>query len=82
MAQLAKAVLASQRSSETFVHKPRSPEREQYMFVSKQSRQTIDFTTGDGLGKMHPTNSETLPKKKKKRQTLAVVPPAIGSARK
>ena len=82
MAQLAKEILASQRSSETFVQKPASPEPEQYMFVSKQTRQTIDFTNGDGLGKKNPTDKENLPKKKKKRQTIAVVPPMADAVRK
>jgi hypothetical protein len=81
MALIAKEVLASQRASETYIQKPLSPPPEQLLFVSKQTRQTIDFTTGDGLSKILPMNAEVIPKKKKKRQTLAVVPPAIESMR-
>ena len=79
MAQIAKEAAASQRGSETFIRKAQTPPLDNFLFVSKESGQAIDFNTGDGLGKLNPPNVPTLPKKKKKRHTLAVVPPAISA---
>jgi hypothetical protein len=82
MALLAKEVLASQRSSsssETFIQKSESPQPEQIVFISKQTGQKIDFTTGEGISKINNVNTGTITKKKKKRQSLAVVPPPLSN---
>ncbi len=77
MALLAKEVLASQRSSsDTFIQKQQSPQ--QYVFRSKETGQQIDLTTGDGISKINP-NTGTITTKKKKRQSLAVVPPPLST---
>ena len=79
MALLAKEVLASHRSQETFIRQSESPppEQQQYVFTSKETGQHIDLANGDGIGKTTNPNPGTITKKKKKkkRQTLAVVPP-------
>lgn len=65
-----------QPSSETFIQKSESPKFEEYVFISKETGQQIDFTTGEGISKMNNVvNTGTMTKKKKKRQSLAVVPP-------
>jgi hypothetical protein len=81
MALLAKEILAQQRCSETFTQKPESPQQpEQFVFISKESGQHIDFKTGDGLGKLNNINTGTVvTKKKKQRETLAIVPPATSA---
>jgi hypothetical protein len=80
MALLAKEVLASQRPcSETFIRKSESPKPEQYVFLSKETGQQIDFTTGEGIGKIINPNTGTITKKKKQRQSLAVVPPTLST---
>ncbi|UJR26141.1 hypothetical protein I4U23_007485 [Adineta vaga] len=64
-------------SSETFIQKPESPPKnEEYAFISKETGQKIDFNTGEGIGKLANQNTGTITKKKKSRQSLAVVPPA------
>lgn len=73
MALIAKEVLASKRSSEVFISNPESPSYEQYVFVSKQTGQRIDFTTGDGIGKLMNSNTGTISKKKKTRQSTASI---------
>ena len=80
MAKLAKEVLSSQQlSSETFIQKPLSPEQEKLVFISKETGQCIDFKTCDGIGKIIKPETGTITKKKKQRQTLAVVPPALSA---
>jgi len=80
MALIAKEVLASQRpTSDTFVLKKDSPKREEYVFHSKETGQPIDFTTGEGIGKIINPNTGTITKNKKKRQSLAVVPPPLST---
>jgi hypothetical protein len=71
----AKEVVKSQPSSDTFIQKAESPKLEEYVFTSKETGQKIDFTTGEGIGKIINPNTETISKKKKNRQSLAVVPP-------
>ena len=75
MARLAREILASQRSSETYIQKCESPPQEKYLFVSKDTGQQIDPVTGEGIGTILPSTTETAKKTKKKRQSLAVVPP-------
>ena len=75
MARLAREILASQRSSETYIQKCESPPQEKYLFVSKDTGQQIDPVTGEGIGTILSTATETMKTKKKKRQSLAVVPP-------
>lgn len=81
MALLAKEILASQQrpSSDTFIRKSESPKNEQYAFISKETGQQIDFTTGDGISKIPNLNTGTITKKKKQRQSLAVVPPPLST---
>jgi hypothetical protein len=80
MALLAKEALASQRpSSETFIRTSESPKTEQFVFLSKETGQQIDFSTGEGIGKIINPNTGTITKKKKQRQTLAVVPPTLST---
>jgi len=79
MALLAKEILASQRSTETFIQKTESPQPEQYVFISKETGQQIGLTTGEGIGKIINRDTETITKKKKKRQLLAVVPPPLST---
>jgi hypothetical protein len=79
MALLAKEILASQRSSETFIQKCDSPRSEQYVIRSKETGQPIDLTSRESVGKMLDTNTGTVTKKKKKRQSLAVVPPLLST---
>ena len=87
---IAKEVLAAHRpSSETFIRKTESPpppssiQPESFVFVSKETGQSIDLKTGDGIGKIINPSAGTITKKKKQqRQSLAVVPPPTGSTRK
>lgn len=82
MALLAKEILASQQQrpcSDTFIQKSESPQTKQYAFVSKETGQSIDFKTGDGIGKILNPNTGTITKKKKQRQSLAVVPPPLST---
>jgi len=81
MALIAKEVLASQQrsNSDTFVLKKDSPKYEEYVFHSKETGQQIDFTTGEGNGKIINPNTGTITKNKKKRQSLAVVPPPLSA---
>jgi hypothetical protein len=62
-------------SSETFVQKLETPKHDEYVFLSKETGQKIDLTSGDGIGKIANLNTGTVTKKKKSRQSLAVVPP-------
>ncbi|CAF2716369.1 unnamed protein product [Rotaria sp. Silwood2] len=70
MGLLAKEVLGlKQRSSET-----ESSQDEQYIFISKQTGQQIDLSTGEGISKIAKSNTGTINKKKNRRQSSAVLP--------
>ena len=71
----AKDVSASQDSSEKTIQKTESKQDEQYVFISKETGQQINFKTGEGIAKAVNSNTGTITKKKIKRQSLAVVPP-------
>jgi hypothetical protein len=82
MALLAKEALASKSHapcSETFILKSETPKPGEYVFLSKQTGQKIDFNTGEGIGKLVNPTTGTITKKKKQRQSLAVVPPTAST---
>jgi len=80
MTLIAKEFLASQRpSSDKFIQKSDSPQHEQYVFLSKETGQQIDLKTGEGIGKIIKSNPGPITKKKKNRQSLAVVPPQLST---
>lgn len=75
MALIAKEVLASQRSSsEVFNQQNQSPPYDQYIFISKETGQQIDLSTGGGINKVPSSSSGTIHKKKKVRRTIATIP--------
>lgn len=78
MALIAKQMINAQRSNDVFNRKLTN---ENFQFVSKQTRQTIDFNLAEPAPKPSAVPNEKTPKKKKKRQTLAVVPPTIENGR-
>ncbi|CAF0753496.1 unnamed protein product [Rotaria sordida] len=72
---LAKEVLALQQgSSEILIQNTESLQNEQYIFISKGTGQQIDFLTGEGITKITNSNTGTINKKKKRRQSNAVLP--------
>jgi hypothetical protein len=47
--------------------------------ISGKNKSFVDFTTGEGIVKIINPNTGTITKKKKQRQSLAVVPPTLST---
>ncbi|CAF3371405.1 unnamed protein product [Rotaria socialis] len=75
IALTAKEILAAKHSPEEFNQQTESPpQQQQYVFISKETGHQIDFSTGEGIGKIANPGTGTISKKKKIRQTIATIP--------
>ncbi|CAF1564407.1 unnamed protein product [Rotaria magnacalcarata] len=76
MALIAKEILATRHLPKDFNQRTESPpqQQQQYVFISKETGHQIDFSTGEGIGKIANPSTGTISKKKKIRQTIATVP--------